>query len=45
MKVTNHSTWIKRRFNPILRKLFKVEIFSAIHEGKVIGYGIRKIKN
>lgn len=37
-----HSTWFKRTFNPILRKIFKVEIFSAIDEGKVIGYGIRK---
>jgi hypothetical protein len=38
-----HSTWFKRTFNPILRKLFKIEICSIIHEEKIIGYGIRKI--
>jgi hypothetical protein len=38
-----HSVWFKRWFNPILRKLFKVEIFSAIINDKVVGYGIRKM--
>lgn len=40
--ITNHSTWFKRTFNPILRKLFGVEIFSTIMDNKVVGYGIRK---
>ena len=37
-----HSVWFKRTFNPILRKLFKVEICSIIQDDKVIGYGVRK---
>ena len=38
-----HSVWFKRWFNPILRKVFKIEIFSAIIDDKVVGYGIRKM--
>lgn len=41
-QMTHHETWLKKTLNPILRKLFGVEIFSAISENKVIGYGIRK---
>ena len=37
-----HNTWIKRWFNPILRKVLGVEITSIIMDNKVIGYGIRK---
>lgn len=37
-----HSIWLKRWFNPILRKVFGVEITSIIMDNKVIGYGIRK---
>jgi hypothetical protein len=41
-----HSTWVKRTFNPILRKLFKIEITSIVRNEEVIGYGIRKhLKN
>jgi hypothetical protein len=40
--MTHHSTWFKRTFNPILRKIFKIEICSIISEGKIIGYGVRK---
>jgi hypothetical protein len=40
----SHSTWIKRTFNPILRKLFKVEICSLIDNEGIIGYGLRKYK-
>jgi len=38
----HHSNWFKRTLNPILRKLFRVEITSIIYDEKVIGYGIRK---
>ncbi|CAB4159880.1 hypothetical protein UFOVP723_6 [uncultured Caudovirales phage] len=38
-----HSTWFKRTLNPILRKIFKVEICSIFFEEKIIGYGIRKM--
>jgi hypothetical protein len=38
----SHTTWFKRWFNSILRKVFKVEITSIIMDDKVIGYGIRK---
>jgi hypothetical protein len=38
----SHNVWFKRTFNPILRKIFKVEICSIIQDDKVIGYGIRK---
>ena len=41
-RMTTHTTWFKRYFNPLLRKIFKVEITSLILEGRVIGYGIRK---
>ena len=37
-----HSTWFKRALNPILRRIFRVEITSIIQDDKVIGYGIRK---
>ena len=37
-----HGTWYKRWFNPILRKVFGVEITSITMDNKVIGYGIRK---
>lgn len=37
-----HSVWFKRLFNPILRKIWKIEITSLTLDGKVIGYGIRK---
>jgi hypothetical protein len=37
-----HSTWFKRTMNPVLRRLFGVEITSIVMDGKVIGYGIRK---
>ena len=38
-----HSTWFKRLFNPILRRWFRLEIFSLIDShDRVIGYGIRK---
>lgn len=37
-----HSTWVKRTFNPILRKLFTIEITSIVRNEEVIGYGIRK---
>jgi hypothetical protein len=37
-----HTTWFKRTLNPILRRIFRVEITSIIQDGKVIGYGIRK---
>lgn len=37
-----HSIWFKRCLNPILRKVFRVEITSIIMDNKVIGYGIRK---
>lgn len=40
--VTHHDTWVKRNVNPILRKLFGIEIFSAIYNGKVVGFGFRK---
>jgi hypothetical protein len=39
-----HSIWFKRWFNPIIRKMFKVEICSIIMDNEVIGYGIRKLK-
>jgi hypothetical protein len=39
----SHSTWFKRTLNPILRKIFKVEICSISFEEKIIGYGIRKM--
>lgn len=39
-----HSIWFKRWLNPILRKLFKIEICSIISDNDVIGYGIRKFK-
>lgn len=40
-----HSTWFKRWFNPVLRKLFMVEICSIVGgDGKVLGYGIRKYR-
>jgi hypothetical protein len=41
--MNRHSTWFKKLFNPILRKLFRVEICSIIMDNKVIGYGIRKL--
>ncbi len=37
-----HSTWFKRFFNPILRKVLGIEITSIVMGDKVIGYGIRK---
>ena len=37
-----HEIWFKRWFNPLLRKLFKLEICSLLYEEKVVGYGIRK---
>ena len=40
-----HSTWFKRWFNPVLRRLFRVEICSIFGgDGKVLGYGIRKYR-
>ena len=42
--MTHHPTFIKRWFNPILRKLFNLEICSIVRDNKVIGYGIRKHK-
>jgi len=39
---SKHSTWFKRLLNPILRKLFRIEITSLILDEEVIGYGIRK---
>lgn len=38
----NHDIWFKRWFNPLLRKLFKLEITTLFYEEKVVGYGIRK---
>lgn len=40
--MTTHTTWFKRYLNPLLRKIFKVEITSLTLDGKIIGYGIRK---
>jgi len=40
----HHTIWFKRWFNPILRKLFKVEICSLIDGEVLINYGIRKFK-
>jgi hypothetical protein len=40
--ITHHDTWVKRNVNPILRKLFGIEIFSAVYNGKVVGFGFRK---
>lgn len=40
MKV--HKPLFKRLFNPILRKIWKIEITSLTLDNKVIGYGIRK---
>jgi hypothetical protein len=40
--ITHHETWVKKNINPILRKLFGIEIFSAVSDDKVVGYGIRK---
>ena len=40
--MTHDNTWFKRTLNPILRKLFRVEITSIVYEDRVIGYGIRK---
>lgn len=37
-----HNNWLKRWLNPILRKVFRIEITSIIMDNKVIGYGIRK---
>jgi len=37
-----HSIWFKRWLNPVLRKVFRVEITSIIVDNEVIGYGIRK---
>lgn len=37
-----HNVWFKRLFNPILRKIWKVEITSLYLDNKIIGYGIRK---
>lgn len=42
IKVEYHDIWFKRWFNPIFRKLFKLEITTLLHEEKVVGYGIRK---
>ena len=40
-----HSTWFKRRFNPVLRRWLSVEICSIVDwHGEVIGYGIRKFR-
>ena len=40
--MTQHSKWFKRAINPILRRLFGVEITSIVMDEKVVGYGIRK---
>ena len=37
-----HSSWLKRAMNPVIRRLFGVEITSIVMDEKVIGYGIRK---
>ena len=39
-----HSVWFQRKFNPYLRKLFRVEICPIVYNGKIIGYGIIKFK-
>ena len=33
-----HKTWFKIKFNPILRKLFNIEICTITQEGQVVGY-------
>lgn len=40
--MNTHAPWFKKIMNPILRKLFKIEITSIFYQEKLIGYGIRK---
>ena len=40
--IKSHSTWLKKTLNPLLRKLFSIEICSIFEGEKIVGYGIRK---